>query len=460
MINNIWPFRCPNWGGQFLLAGLLLAGVSFRAAAQQASRQDSTISQGEGIYSVFKKFENLKFSGYIQPQFQWAQSAGAPSFAGGNFAPQSNNRFMLRRGRIRMEYNMLTQKELPSLSFAFQFDVTERGVQIRDFYGKIFENKYSLFNVTTGMFPRPFGFEVNYSSSQREAPERGRMSQILFRTERDLGVMLSFDPQQKQHRFKNWRAEAGIFNGTGVAGPTDYDSHKDFIGRLTLEPTSIAKNILLSGSVSHYNGGVRQFGKQVYRMLPTPEGPGFAVDSAETNIGQIAVRRYYGADAQIKFMNSWGTTELRAEFITGRQPGNANSTEVPGSEPTTDQTSIINNQVVSSKVPLPVYKRKFNGAYFYLLQDIKTTRNQLVLKYDWYDPNTQIKEAQIGRPGSNTNVADIKFATLGGGYIHNFSNNVRFTIWYDLVKNQPTQLPEYTRDYKDNVFTVRVMYRF
>ncbi len=186
----------------------------------------------------------------------------------------------------------------------------------------------------------------------------------------------------------------------------------------------------------------------------------FQVDSAETNIGKMATRRYYGADAQLKILNKWGATELRGEYITGRQPGIATSSEVPLTEPTTDEITIVNNLPFARKVGLPIYHRKFNGAYFYLLQDIKTNRDQIVLKYDWYDPNQEVQDIHIGRPGSNTTEADIKFSTFGGGYIHNFSNNVRFTFWYDWVKNQPTQLAKYARDYRDNILTIRVMYRF
>ncbi|QMU27499.1 porin [Adhaeribacter radiodurans] len=459
MKNNVWLLQLKKSNWCYFTAFLLVNTFIFRASAQQGV-QDSTISQGEGIYSVFKKFENLKFSGYIQPQFQVAQSAGTPSFAGGDFAANSNSRFMLRRGRVRMEYTMLHKDNLPSVSFAFQFDINERRIQIRDFYGKIYENRFNKFHLTTGMFSRPFGFEVNYSSSQRESPERGRMSQTLFRNERDLGLMLSLEPQRKDDALKNLRIEAGLFNGTGVAAPTDYDSHKDFIGRVSLKPTEVAKNLTFSGSVSHYNGGMRQFGKQVYRLHNTATGPVFQVDSAETNIGKIATRRYYGADVQLKILNKWGTTELRGEFITGRQPGLASTSEVPAIEPIAEEVTIINNQPFTRKVNLPIYHRKFNGAYFYLIQDIKTNRDQIAIKYDWYDPNQEVKNREIGRPGDNTTEADIKFSTLSGGYIHNFNNNVRLTIWYDWVKNQATQLPKYSHDYKDNILTIRMMYRF
>ena len=85
----------------------------------------------------------------------------------------------------------------PSVQFVFQFDGTERGVNIRDFWGRIFENKWKLFTFTTGMFARPFGYETNLSSGDRESPERGRMNQILMRTERDLGAMFSVEPREK-----------------------------------------------------------------------------------------------------------------------------------------------------------------------------------------------------------------------------------------------------------------------
>ena len=70
------------------------------------------------------------------------------------------------------------------------------------------------------MFARPFGYEVNLSSSDREAPERGRMSQILMKTERDLGVMASFEPKKTKHFFKHIKIDGGFFNGQGLTGPT------------------------------------------------------------------------------------------------------------------------------------------------------------------------------------------------------------------------------------------------
>src|SRR5205823_13696455 len=131
----------------------------------------------------------FRISRYIQPQFQYIQEKGAKSYDGGDFPAKSNNRFMLRRGRIRFDYSRVNKENKPFLQVVFQFDGTERGVFIRDFWGRVFENKWGLFSFTGGMFARPFSYELNLSSAERESPERGRMSQILMKTERDLGAM-------------------------------------------------------------------------------------------------------------------------------------------------------------------------------------------------------------------------------------------------------------------------------
>jgi hypothetical protein len=59
---------------------------------------------------------------------------------------------------------------------------------------RLYETKGHNFSFTAGLFARPFGFEVNLGSNFRESPERGRMSQILMPTERDLGMMITYDP--------------------------------------------------------------------------------------------------------------------------------------------------------------------------------------------------------------------------------------------------------------------------
>ena len=403
---------------------------------------DTTKDMGKGMLGLYNRFDKIRFSGYIQPQFQAAESKGAKSYAGGDFAANSNNRFMLRRARIKIDYVHFSKKDNGiSVHFAFQFDATERGVFVRDVWGRFFENKYKNFAFTMGLFARPFSYELNLSSSDRETPERGRMSQILMKTERDIGAMLSFDARSKESKLKFLKIDAGFFNGPGLTSPTDYDSHKDFISRVAIKPQSLSNKVTLGAAISVLYGGLTQNTKYVYTTQTIGGNKNFIVDSAAANIGEIAPRHYYGIDAQLKIKNKIGFTELRGEFIVGKQTASATSTETPGASFTGTEG---------------YYIRNFNGAYFCFLQHLGSTRHQLGIKYDWYDPNSDVKTNEIGKAGTNLNAADIKYSTLGFGYIFYITENARLVLWYDKVTNEKTQLAGYTNDLKDDIFTFRL----
>jgi len=413
---------------------------------------DTSTALGKGMFSMYKKYDALRFSGYIQPQFQYIGSKGAKSFSGGDFPAAVNNRFMLRRGRIRLDYERYDDNGMPMVAFAFQFDGSERGVFIRDFYGRVFEGKWNVLSLSGGMFARPFGYEVNMASADRESPERGRMSQILMKTERDLGAMITFEPRRKDHPLRHFRIDAGLFNGQGLSGPSDFDSHKDLIARISVKPYTLnAKGWRISGGISCLYGGMQQFTRYIYRSGTLVDGKsGFNVDSTLSNDGKIAPRHYYGADVQLRIPNgNKGQTEFRAEYIRGTQTATAATSETPGTIPA-DATG----------ARLPLYVRKFDGAYFYFLQNLGSPQHQLGLKYDWYDPNSDISGHQIGQAGTNTTEADLRFDTFGAGYLYYFNEHLKITLWYDLVRNESTDLKGYTTDAKDDVFTCRLQFRF
>ena len=404
---------------------------------------DTTKEAGKGLLGVYKKFDHLRIGGYIQPQFQLAQSKGIKTFEGTDFAARVNNRFMLRRSRIRIDYVHFGKETKPGVQIVFQFDVNERGFTIRDVWGRLFENKWKLFSFTTGMFARFFGYEVNLNSSDRETPERGRMSQLHMRSERDLGAMLSFDVRRDKHPLKKIKIDAGLFNGQGINATGEFDNTKDFIGRVSLKPVHVKKHIQLTGGVSVLYGGLENNTKYVYS---TGSGKKNTVDSSLNNIGKVSPRHYYGADAQIKFDNGHRRfTELRGEFIGGIQTGSANSPETP-------------NALLTGNDGF--HQRNFNGAYFYFLQHLFSPNHQLVIKYDWYDPNTKVKGNDIGAAGANLSAANIKYSTLGIGYNNYITENVKLQLYYAFVWNEKTQLAGYTKDVKDNVFTCRMQFRF
>ncbi len=435
------------------LRGLFVGSIACLASLSGFSQRylsdfDSLLFVKDTLRPVLKRFENLRITGYIQPQYQVAQSKGAGSYNGGDFAPQSSNRFMLRRARVKIDYFLASPDSLPKALFTFQVDATERGVALRDMFVKLYEIKKHNFSMTAGMFARPFGYEVNLSSTYREAPERGRMSQILMPSERDLGAMITYEPLGRKAKNKTIKVDAGVFNGQGLSGRADFDSYKDIISRVTIKPVKKG-DWYLSGGLSLLYGGWRNGTKYVYEMKPLPNGDKyFAIDSTPSNLGGKAPRHYYGADLQAVLNHSWGESELRAEYWKGRQPGTATTTVNPGDTPSLNGT------------PLPTYKRNFDGAFFLFLQNISNKKNQLIIKYDWYDPNTTVSKEEIGKPGTNLTAADIKYSTLGLGFLRHINNNIRVVLYYDIVKNETTQLAGYTGDLKDNIFTTRLHFTF
>jgi hypothetical protein len=124
------------------------------------------------MLSIYKNYDHLRFSGYIQPQFLLTQTKGIKSFEGGDFAARVSNRFMIRRSQVRVNYVHFNKDDKLGVQFVFQIDTNERSFTVRDVWGRIFENKFNLFSFTTGLIAKPFGYEVNLSSSDRESPRK------------------------------------------------------------------------------------------------------------------------------------------------------------------------------------------------------------------------------------------------------------------------------------------------
>lgn len=430
-----------RWKVLIISLFILIAGEA--DSQRYLAEYDSTMFMRDTLRPLVDRFANLHISAYIQPQFQVAQAAGIDSYSGGDFQPNASNRFMLRRARLKVDYKLPGKiDDFPAALFTFQFEATERDVNVRDMFVRLYEPRKHNLSLTAGLFARPFGFEVNLSSSYRESPERGRMSQILMPSERDLGAMVSYESQSKARRNPLFKYDIGFFNGQGKSGPAEFDSFKDLISRLTLKPMPLSRNLTLGAGLSLLRGGWRQATKYKYEMAQKNGSPAFQVDSSLSNIGDKAPRHYYGADAQLALKHAWGKTEWRAEYWRGKQPGTEATTVNPGTLPQS-----------------PTYIRQFDGAFFYFLQNIVNERWELVAKYDWYDPNTEVAGAAITST-ANLHDADIRFSTFGFGLNHYFNDNVKLLLYYDIVRNEETSLPGFESDVKDNVFTCRLQLRF
>lgn len=377
--------------------------------------------------------KKIKLSGYIQTQFQSADVDGIASFSGGNFGAGMHNRFMVRRGRLKAMYdNDLTQ-------FVLQIDATEKGLGLKDAYVFFKEPWLKSFGLKAGVFDRPFGFEISYSSSSRESPERSRLFQTLFPGERDLGVSFEYSPYIPFEDFLGYfNFKGGFFAGNGVN--PEVDNQKDFIGRLGFQLPLTEENFEIDGGISAYMGKVKlASGKSIF----TVNSPTLA---AAATSEAWADRSYLGLDAQVYYsLPLLGGFTLRGEFINGKQPGGSSTSS---SSPTVLQTGDL-------------YLRNFTGYYFMYVQNLGD-KNQLVVKYDSYDPNSDVSGDQIGQiAAAKLSAGDLNYSTLGLGWVHYWDDNVKFTFYYDSVSNETSKnLAGFTEDLKDNVFTFRIQYKF
>src|SRR6478736_5489194 len=116
---------------KILILGFVILASGFYGKVQAQflmDMVDTSKTMGRGMLGIHRKFDNFGVTGYIQPQYQVIQTEGAKSFGGGDFAPYSDNRFMLRRGRIRFDYARFNEQGMPRFQFVFQFDGTDKGV--------------------------------------------------------------------------------------------------------------------------------------------------------------------------------------------------------------------------------------------------------------------------------------------------------------------------------------------
>ncbi|MEI8048254.1 MAG: hypothetical protein WCI92_12800 [Bacteroidota bacterium] len=423
---------------KLLVLLLLLAAGGLMAQKQAQTTNDSSAIAVAKLTKSIQVLERIKISGFIHAQYQKADTLGAKSFNGGDFADASSQRFMVRRGYLRVEY-------LGNLAnYSVLINANERGVSVLDAYFNIKEPWLKAFSLKGGIFYRPFGYELGYSRILRESPELSRVTQLLFPGERDLGASIIFQMPEPSV-FHPLKIEGGLFTGNGINPETD--DRLDFIGRIGFADAIKKTKMNYGIGFSYYNGSVYHAKKEVYKIADIDGIQAFRQLLADTIPGNYYKRTYSGIDGQFSIETSLGKTSLRGEFIKGDQPGAEKVTISP-------IIPIIYN----------LYLRKFIGTTFFFIQTLPKNRHSIVFKYDFYDPNTEISGDEIGKKATSakaTNGADIAFTTWGFGWITDFNKNLRLMLYYDMVKNETSKnLSGYTNDQKDNVFTIRVQYKF
>ena len=240
-------------------------------------------------------------------------------------------------------------------------------VTFKDIYLQIKDPAGGTNSLKAGIFDRPFGHEISWSSSRRESPERSRIVQSLFPDERDLGVMLTLQAA-KSSPWNPVKLEAGLFAGNGIKPQSV--SRMDFIAHLSGEIV-LGNNSQIGGGLSTYLGGVFRNDSSVFVM----SDGGFVPDAGSSDrIGSYSPRRYFGVDLKYGVITAAGLTQLRGEFITGVHPGNS--------------SGAYDFKFNAVPARADIYMRRLAGAYVTLAQDLGSLPLTAIVKYDFYDPNT------------------------------------------------------------------------
>lgn len=172
------------------------------------------------LKNVVEALSKLKISGYVQGQYVEDESS-VDELSGSS--TRNRDQFSVRRGRLKLVYTATRTSRV-----TVAIDAASSGVTLKDAFIDVTEPWTQWKNtVTAGQFNWPFGFEIGYSSSDRELPERSRVVRALFPGERDRGVMVSGAAPSGIFNYK-----VAIVNGTGTSQSFDFNSDKDLVARV------------------------------------------------------------------------------------------------------------------------------------------------------------------------------------------------------------------------------------
>ncbi len=361
--------------------------------------------------------KKMKISGYMQIQFEKSETN-----AGFGMNPYDSTadlaRFRVRRSRLKFAYDAgMTQ-------FVVQGDFSNTGFSLKDAYMNITDPWLKYFSLQTGVFNRP-NYEVEYSSSQRESMERSRVISTLYPGERDLGMMLTLNPDD-MFKFQ-FAAFNNTFLGTySQSQPNFRDEPLYYMARLTKQ---FSFNDLGLGIDLGVHARFGNIVANTNKVLESDMATKATADSTTYKKGDAIGRNWFGVEAQI-YWDFLGGLKLTAEYIMGSN---------------VDQLGVRTN-------PTTIRKRDFSGFYVMLVKNINE-QWQLAAKYDTYNPNTKISETAID------NIADLAYNTIGVG-LHNYTfDNIRISLWYDMNKRTTNDKVLPTTPI-DNLLTVRFQYKF
>lgn len=354
------------------------------------------------------KLNKIKISGYIQAQWESYDKDLVKT-------NESNNTFFIRRARVKFTY-----EALDGVKFVLQPDFSTGSLSLKDAYAVVNIPKLKDFTLWAGQFNRP-DYEVEYSSSQREVLERSRVIRAIYPGEREIGVKLEYIGSTIPLKLQ-LMALNGNFTGSQAK---DADSKKDLMGRVVYSVKLPAAGIGIDFGANGYLGGNRaKTNKYIVNTMGVADS---------INVGDYLDKNWVGGEIQI-FADILGGLAVKGEYMSG-----VNSTA----------STIASTATMAQQKADPNKIKNFSGYYIYLIKNIGP-RNQMVARYDYYDPNTKLS----GDAAKN----DLNYKTLTLSWQHYLNDFIRISLNYEMPKNETNAtIP---KDLKDNVLGIRIQAKF
>jgi hypothetical protein len=412
-----------------LLAMILMIGQIARAQSETDSLKDSVQTLREKLEGVSENLntlnsdvtilKGLKVSGYLQARYEYIDTVL------GGTAPNSNSNLYIRRGRIKFSFQPGT-----SSKYVIYFDASKNTVSLKEAYVELYKRiQKNNLTLTVGQQNWPFGYEIEYSSSKRDFPERSAAENFLFNGERDRGINLTWAlPKYLQFN-------VGAFQGYGINDATftwfDPTKQKDIILRAK------AKLGMVDVGVSSYIGKRTNPGTAAVAATTTwYDANGDSImqkDEIKTTPAKAAVaaaeydKKRFGLDAQAYFdVLPLGGSAVRTEFYYSEDYNSASSDKMGVGK----------------------------GFYLWLSQTIGK-KFAAAARYDFWDPNVHGDYTDKSLKKKDDATGTMSLA------VHYFWDSwVKVTAAYDmprLLKNG-SLVSKSPFDPKDNRFTLQFQF--
>jgi hypothetical protein len=383
-----------------------------------------------------KSMKKLKIGGLVQARMLYQTDTNLIS--GTN--PGTQTQMLVRRGRLKATYTAGNGSE-----WVMQYDIRPTGLTPQDIYVKWSEPYLKLFSLQMGLQDMPFGYEISYSSGGMEMLERSYFERnAMFKDEKDVGIILGATP--KIPGLDEVSLKAAYLNGYGTK--TTLQDPANFIGRLNLKKTLPDAGIGFGLGGSFYTDVRKVRTGGVYYDVDGSTSPR-KTDGTNKELSSTV----FGADLQmtvdLSMVPGLAGAKVMAEMYTGNSVATAANLE--RSTAATDT----------------LYQRDVLGWYVTLVQNIGTSF-QAVVRYDVYDPNTNVSDDEVGASGTKTSKTDLAYSNWYFGLNYFINGNTKFTLGYDLYANETSNKlagstkggSNLSKEVKDDVVTAQLQFAF